>query len=273
MAVLGASYCLNCGVATQLQLGKELLALAADIAQQAGALLMQRPKHFDLSIKTSVTDFATQMDHKSEALIVSEILKNRPGDGIIGEEGATRKSESGITWVIDPLDGTVNYFYGLPGWNVSIAAKDESGVLVGMVYCPTTQSEWSAIRGNGALYNGQEIQCNDPVALDAALLGTGFAYDRKLRDGQMLELNPFLRAARDVRRMGAAAVDLCFVAMGALDGYYESGLHEWDLAAGGLIATEAGAVLTGRNGAPAGGDMVIAAGPTLHAQMAATLAI
>ncbi len=260
-------------VNTQLQLGKELLAIAERTALQAGELLMQRPNHFDISIKTSFTDFATQMDHKSEALIVSEILKSRPHDGIIGEEGAARKSESGITWVIDPLDGTVNYFYGLPGWNVSIAAKDESGVLIGTVYSPTTQSQWSAIRGNGALYNGDQIRCNDPVALDAALIGTGFAYDRKLRDEQMLELNPFVRVARDVRRMGAAAVDLCFVAMGALDGYYESGLHEWDLAAGGLIAAEAGALVTGRNGEPADVKMVIAAGPTLHAQMAATLAI
>jgi myo-inositol-1(or 4)-monophosphatase len=161
-----------------------LLELAESVALAAGELLANRPATFALSEKTSAVDFATQMDIASEKLIVESLLAARPNDGIIGEEGAARESTSGITWVIDPLDGTVNYFYGLPGWNVSIAAKDATGVCVGVVYSPTTNSLWSATRGGGARFNGEVIRCNDPVELEMALLGTGFAYDRERRKFQ-----------------------------------------------------------------------------------------
>ena len=223
------------------RLASELQQLAQSVAIATGELLMQRPSHFDLTEKSTAIDFATQMYEQAEALIVESILGARPDDGIIGEEGTARPSNSGITWVIDPLDGTVNYFYGLPGWNVSIAARDAEGSLVGVVAAPTINSLWYAIRGGGAFHNGQKIRCTSQVSLDRALLGTGFAYDVADRTEQIAMVAALLPRSRDIRRMGSAAVDLCHVGMGALDGYFERGLKEWDWAAGALVATEAGA--------------------------------
>ena len=245
----------------------ELLKLAHTVAKLAGSHLMNRPSSFTFTEKSSAIDFATQMDQQAEELIVREILTSRPDDGIIAEEGAARTSKSGITWVIDPLDGTVNYLYGLPGWNVSIAAKDKDGVLVGVVYAPSINGLWSAVRGGDATYNGDKIKCNDPVTLDKALLSTGFAYDLNLRISQGDTMAKLLPRIRDLRRNGAAAVDLCYVAMGALDGYFEASLKEWDHAAGGLIATEAGAVVSGPAGGAPSSELVVAAGPSLHAQL------
>ena len=247
------------------ELIRELLALAEGIAQKAGELLSERPDSFDINQKSSARDFATHMDLASEKLIVNAILEARPEDGIIGEEGARRESRSGITWVIDPIDGTVNYFYNLPGWNISIAAKDGEGVLIGVVYAPTLNSLWHASRGGGAFLNDRAIHCSDGDQLDDALIATGFSYDLAERVQQSVKVAELIPKVRDIRRNGAAAVDLCHVASGAVDGYFETGLKEWDLAAGGLIAREAGALVTGRNGAPAGEAMVIAAGPALHA--------
>jgi myo-inositol-1(or 4)-monophosphatase len=245
----------------------ELLALAVSVSHEAATFLSTRPSNFDIHQKSSAVDFATQMDHASEKLIVERLLAARPDDGIIGEEGAERESSSGITWVIDPLDGTVNYFYDLPGWNVSIAAKDSEGVVIGVVNAPSINSLWTAIRGGGAFKNGEPIRCTNPVALDRALLGTGFSYSAETRVGQAELVESLIPRIRDLRRNGAAAVDLCQVATGALDGYFEKDLKEWDLAAGGLIATEAGALVTGRNGGAPGQEMVIAAGPALHAHL------
>ena len=243
----------------------ELLTLALGIAQKAGELLTNRPDTFDINQKSSARDFATHMDHASEKLIVREILEARPNDGIIGEEGAARTSTSGITWVIDPIDGTVNYFYNLPGWNISIAAKDEGGVLIGVVYAPTLNSLWRASRAGGAFLNDRTIHVSQADALSDSLIATGFSYDlaERVRQGEFI--SSLIPRVRDIRRNGAAAVDLCHVASGAIDGYFETGLKEWDLAAGGLIAREAGALVSGRNGQQAGEAMVIAAGPALHA--------
>jgi len=243
----------------------ELLVLAEKIAKSAGELLSNRPDTFNINQKSSARDFATQMDLASEKLIVESILAARPDDGIIGEEGANRISGSGITWVIDPIDGTVNYFYNLPGWNISIAAKDKEGVLIGVVYAPTINSLWRASRGGGAFLNDRPISVSRSDSLADSLIATGFSYDLAERSAQGRVLAELIPLVRDIRRNGAAAVDLCQVASGALDGYFESGLKEWDLAAGGLIAREAGALVTGRLGAPAGEAMVLAAGPALHA--------
>ncbi len=161
----------------------------------------------------------------------------------------------------------MNYLYGLPGWNVSIAAKDNEGVLVGVVYAPSINGFWSAVRGGEATYNGEKIKCNDPVTLDKALLSTGFAYDLDLRSMQGKVISNLLPRIRDLRRNGAAAVDLCYVAMGSLDGFFEASLNEWDHAAGGLISTQAGAVISGRAGGPANKELVVCAGPALHAQL------
>jgi myo-inositol-1(or 4)-monophosphatase len=247
----------------------ELLELARKVGLDAGALLMERPPAFEIESKSTAIDIATQMDKKAEKFIMESLLAARPDDGIIGEEGSSVESKSGITWVIDPLDGTVNYFYGLPGWNVSIAAKDKDGSVVGVVTAPTINSTWWATRGGGAFYNGHQIHCNDPIALDRSLIATGFQYDVSHRISQLEDFSKLVPIVRDLRRNGAAAVDLCHVAMGALDGYYEAGLKEWDWAAGALVATEAGATFKHYGQGPM--RISMAAGPSLHSQLEAHL--
>ena len=255
-----------------MSLTSELLVLAESIAIKAGELLVNRPSKFELDQKSGVFDFATQMDHESEKLIVAEILTARPDDGLIGEEGANRESKSGVTWVIDPIDGTVNYLYDIPGWCISIAAKDKDGGLVGVVYSPATQSLWKASRGGGAFLNGSPIKCNDPVSLDRALVGSGFAYDIEKRKIQAALVARLLPQIRDLRRLGACAVDICHVASGSLDAYFEAGVNEWDYAAAGLVATEAGATISIDTGIWNGEkNMVIVAGPALHPALSAQI--
>ena len=255
-----------------MSLAFELLNLAESIALKAGSLLVNRPSKFDLDQKSGVFDFATQMDHESEKLIVSAILAARPDDGLIGEEGANRESKSGVTWVIDPIDGTVNYLYDIPGWCISIAAKDRDGGLAGVVYSPATQSLWKAHRGGGAFLNGNPIKCNDPVALNRALVGSGFAYDLEKRKIQAALIARLLPEIRDLRRLGACAVDMCHVASGSLDAYFEAGVNEWDYAAAGLIATEAGAMISIDKGIWNGEkNMVIVAGSALHPALSAQI--
>ena len=241
---------------------QQLLELALKTSRQAGELLVNRPASWDLIVKSTAIDIATQMDIASEKLIVESILAVRPDDGIIGEEGASRESKSGVTWVIDPVDGTVNYFYGLPGWAVSIAAKDENGTLVGVVHSPTVNATWHATKGGGAFLNNVKIACNDPIELNRALISSGFAYDVNNRLEQVKIVNALLPKIRDLRRIGSAAADICHVATGMVDGYFETGLFEWDLAAAELIALEAGATVTTR---PWHGlNLTVAAGPHLY---------
>lgn len=238
-----------------------MLKLALESAVAAGEILMDRPAAFEISTKSSAIDIATQMDEAAERLIVERIRSNRPGDAIVGEEGAQVSGSSGILWVIDPLDGTVNYLYGLPGWCVSIAAKDREGTVVGVVHAPSLGMTWQAVRGSGAFLNGKRISTSEVSQLDKALIATGFSYSREVRQGQSEAIKKLIPLCRDVRRLGAAAVDLCHVASGGVDGYFEVGLKEWDLAAGALIATEAGALVTGGESDEV---MVIAANPKLH---------
>jgi myo-inositol-1(or 4)-monophosphatase len=235
---------------------KALLDLALTIAADAGDLLMNRPASWDLTSKSTAIDIATQMDIASEKLIVQAILKARPDDGIIGEEGASR-------------DGTVNYFYGLPGWCISIAAKDENGTVVGVVHSPTVNSTWHASKGNGAFLNNVKIACNNPVELNRALISSGFAYDVSNRIEQLKIVNVLLPQIRDLRRIGSAAADICHVATGLVDGYFETGLFEWDLAAAQLIAQEAGAIVTTRQWH--GLNLTVAAGPHLYQQLNAQI--
>lgn len=245
-----------------------LLELATSVAYKAGLTLMDRPTTFEISSKSVAIDIATQMDKASEKFIVESLLAARPQDGIIGEEGASRVSTSGITWVIDPVDGTVNYLYGIPGWSISIAAKALPGfwpevtkeeVLAGIVHSPTMDSTWTGLLGAGATFNGAKIYCNDPVPLELALIGTGFAYDVKKRIEQGRVIAALLPKIRDLRRMGSAAVDICNVAMGRFDGYFEQGLMEWDMAAASLIAREAGALFSVNEA-----GVVVCAGTALH---------
>jgi myo-inositol-1(or 4)-monophosphatase len=243
----------------------DLLDLARRVGAEAAALLMDRPPAFEIEEKSTAIDIVTQMDKKAETFIVQSILAARPDDGMIGEEGADIESKSGITWVIDPLDGTVNYFYGLPGWNVSIAAKDKDGSVVGVVTAPTINSTWWASRGGGAFFNDSKIKANEPVELNRAFIGTGFQYDVSHRHRQIENVGRMLPLIRDIRRNGAAAVDICSVAMGALDAYFEDGLKEWDWAAASLVATEAGAKFGLYGQAPY--MTTLTAGPTLYAEL------
>ncbi|MGA1669616.1 MAG: inositol monophosphatase family protein [Candidatus Nanopelagicaceae bacterium] len=248
----------------------KLLDLALRVSTEAGRFLSKRPANFDIESKSTVIDIATQMDREAESMIVDAILSERGDDGIIGEEGASRPSRSGFTWVIDPLDGTVNYLYDLPGWCVSVACKDPSGTVVGVVYAPTlnldSNSEviWSAMRGGGAFRNGRAIRVSDESEIEGALIGTGFAYSMEVRKSQVRVINDLLPRCRDIRRMGAAAVDLCHVASGALDAYFEVGLKEWDKAAGALIITEAGGVVSGGESES---SRLVAANPVLHERL------
>jgi myo-inositol-1(or 4)-monophosphatase len=213
--------------------------------------------------KSTATDMVSEMDRAAERLIVERLLAVRPDDGVVGEEGAARSGTSGLRWVIDPLDGTTNYLYGLPGWGVSIAAEDADGVVAGVVIDAVRGEVYAATRGGGAFRDGRPIACSDVTDLGAALVGTGFAYAAERRRAQGVVIAGLLPRVRDIRRFGAAAVDLCLVACGRLDAYFERGLSWWDLAAGGLVATEAGAVLSSLDGGPVSAGSVLAAPPPL----------
>ena len=240
---------------------EELGALAEGVARRAGALLASGlgQVRTDVGTKSSLTDMVTEIDHASEALIVEGLLGPRPDDGILGEEGTAVEGTSGVRWVVDPLDGTTNYLYGVPGFNVSIAAEIDGDVVAGVVFDVMHDELFAATRGGGARRNGQPIAASAATELSSALVATGFAYDAVRRARQARVLVDVLPHVRDIRRFGAAAVDLCWVACGRLDGYYERGLAPWDLAAGGLIASEAGAVVTDFEGGPMAPGSVVAA--------------
>jgi myo-inositol-1(or 4)-monophosphatase len=241
----------------------ELRALAERVAREAGALLLARADdvRVEVSTKTTGTDMVTEMDRASEALITAALLAARPDDGLLGEEGADTTGTSGVRWVVDPLDGTTNYLYGFPGFNVSIAAELDGQAVVGAVFDVVRHELFSAVRGRGATRDGQPIHVSEATDLGHALVGTGFSYEPERRRRQAEVLVDLLPRVRDIRRQGAAALDLCSVACGRLDAYYERGLARWDLAAGGLIAAEAGAVVTDFGGDAAQPGAVVAAAP------------
>jgi len=250
-----------------------LVALAAEAAERAVALLTDGLGRDRVAVETKSTrtDMVSEMDRASERLIVSTLLAARPDDGVVGEEGSARAGTSGMVWIVDPLDGTTNYLYGHPGWGVSIAAADGDGVVAGVVADPTHGSVFTAIRGGGARRDGTPIHVSACSDLGTALVGTGFSYSADRRRGQAEVLVGLLPRIRDIRRMGAAAVDLCSVACGRLDAYYERGLAEWDLAAGGLIAAEAGAVVSALDGGPVHADSVLASAPGIATSLSGVL--
>ena len=226
-----------------------------------------------LATKSSPTDVVTAADRAVERLLVDGIRSARPDDGLLGEEGAVRSGTTGVRWVVDPIDGTVNYLYGIPHWAVSIGIEYDGVAVVGVVFDPSKGELWQSVLGQGATLDGRRLQCSDVSSLDQALVATGFGYDARRRTAQARILPTLLPVVRDIRRIGAGALDLCAVAAGRVDGYYEQGLSPWDLSAGGLIAREAGARVEGLKGKPASGDLVIAAGPgvfgALHDLLAA----
>ncbi|MET9950577.1 inositol monophosphatase family protein [Streptomyces sp. NPDC006339] len=239
----------------------ELLDLALEAGRRAGALLRDgRPD--DLAVartKSSAIDVVTEMDIAAEKLITGFLAEHRPQDGMLGEEGASSAGTSGIRWIVDPLDGTVNYLYGLPTWAVSIAAERDGETLVGVVEVPLRGETFHAVLGGGAWLGDRRLAVRPSPPLDEALVATGFAYVQTRRAHQADVVQRLIPRVRDIRRSGSAAVDLCDVAAGRLDAYYERGLHPWDLAAGTLIARESGALTGGRPGDPASGELTLAA--------------
>ncbi|HEY8339187.1 MAG TPA: inositol monophosphatase family protein [Egibacteraceae bacterium] len=261
-------------------LDRELLELAVGVARAAGAELLARyGRAGAVETKTSATDPVSEADRASERLLVDALLRARPDDGLMGEEGAARRGSSGLRWVLDPLDGTVNYLYGFPAWAVSVACEDDDGARVGVVHDALRGETFTAVRGAGAhLLVGdappQPLRVNDPVALEQALVATGFSYDRGDRRRQAAVVAKVLPTVRDIRRGGSAALDLCSVAAGRVDGYYEDTTSRWDWAAGALVAREAGAVVTPLSSPSARRGVddragLVAAGPALHPALAA----
>ena len=244
----------------------ELLELAQRVAREVGQEIAGRRKLGELvvSTKSSATDMVTELDGAAEALIASALGHARPDDGLLGEEGTVRTGRTGIDWVVDPIDGTTNFLYDLPGWAVSIAAVDGDGPVAGAVFVPTTDELFSAARGHGAHLDGRPLHCSTKTDLATALVGTGFSYQPGRRGEQGMVIAALLSRVRDIRRFGAASVDLCSVAAGRLDAYFEEGLAPWDLAAGEIIAREAGAVLSDLEGGPVRPGSVVACPPALH---------
>jgi myo-inositol-1(or 4)-monophosphatase len=243
----------------------DLLGLAERAARAAGDLLLDRFGHVRaVTTKSSPTDLVSDVDRDSESLLLNQIQSARPDDGILSEEGGRESSSSGIRWIIDPLDGTVNYLFGLPQWAVSIAVADPDGLLAGVVFDPSRSEMFSATRGAGATLNGDPIHVSERDDLGTALIGTGFAYDAESRGVQARRMPHLLPLVRDIRRAGSAALDLSSVACGRLDGFFEAPMKPWDRAAGELLVREAGGIVTPLP-APIGDDEgVIAAGPSLH---------
>ena len=251
----------------------ELRDLALQVAGEAGALLLAG-RHREVAVaatKSSATDVVTEMDRASERLITERVLAARPDDGLLGEEGSDRAGTSGVRWVLDPLDGTVNYLYGLPGWAVSVGVEVAGTTVVGVVSVPTAGETYVAVRGRGASLRTAgrvvDLQVADPVALDRALVGTGFGYLESRRRLQGAVAAQVLPRVRDIRRAGACATDLCHLAAGRLDAFYELGPQAWDHAAGGLVAQEAGAVFELVDLPGERDPLVVAAGPALFPRL------
>ena len=222
---------------------ENLLHLAVDIAHEAGALLKSYAGRADLEIgtKSSATDPVSAADHASERLISERVREARPHDGMIGEEqSGDRHGSSGLRWVVDPLDGTVNYLYRIPQWSVSIAVEDDSGPLVGVVYDPNRDETFAARRGAGSTLNGSDLQITAPDSIGAALIASGYAYEAQVRLDQVAMLSSLIGEVRDIRRFGSAALDLSWLAAGRWDGYTEFALNHWDWSAGSLVVREAG---------------------------------
>jgi myo-inositol-1(or 4)-monophosphatase len=301
---------------------RELLVIAIGAALEAGQLLASKEGRVEVAAtKSSPTDVVTEMDGRAEELIRARILIARPDDAILGEEGGQvdgAAAAAPVRWVVDPLDGTVNYLYGLHDWAVSIGVEvDRAGdgdgdvgrgagggdarggeqgreIVAGAVYVPMRGELFTAVRGEGAWLESTRgpgasgapgesaipdstferipLRCRPGVPLDQALVATGFGYRAERRTVQGEVVAALLPRIRDIRRNGVASVDLCAVAAGRVDGYYERGLNYWDYAAGALIAAEAGAVVGDSRGGPPSTSMTVAAGPGLFGPLRDALA-
>ena len=247
------------------------LELAERAARAAGEVLMS---YFGraaegLASKTSPTDPVSDADREAERVIRELLTSERPDDGLVGEEGSRVEGEHARRWIVDPLDGTVNFLYGLRTWAVSIALEDSDGLAVGVVFNPVDEECFTALRGEGAALNGDEIRVTGCPALDRAMVATGFSYEADRRREQAELLVGLLPRIRDLRRAGAAALDLAYVAAGRVDAFYERGLKRWDEAAGRLLVTESGGLVEDLTGEPRG--VLAAATPTLLDELRAVV--
>jgi myo-inositol-1(or 4)-monophosphatase len=248
-----------------------LLALAVDVAREAAALVARGRASAgdDVAVKSSPVDVVTAVDRASEELVVGRLLSARPDDGVMGEEGADRVGTSGVRWVVDPIDGTVNFLYDLPAYAVSIGAEVDGEVRAGVVLNVATGELFTATAGGGAFASSParpepvRLTGSRPVSLEQTLVATGFGYRVEQRRAQGAVVAQLLPRVRDIRRYGSAALDLCSVAAGRVDAYYELDLNPWDHAAGGLVAAEAGLVVTGLGGRPFAEPMAVVAAPTI----------
>jgi myo-inositol-1(or 4)-monophosphatase len=256
---------------------EELVEIAADLARRAGVLVAEGRERagldrsaLEVESKSTPTDVVTAMDLASERFLTGELRRLRPGDALLGEEGGGSAGSTGVRWLVDPIDGTVNYLYGLPQYAVSVAAEVDGVVVAGAVHNPVSGELFRATAGGGAWLSGpgtadRRLAVTGCAELAQAMVATGFGYAARDRAVQAAVVAGLLPRVRDIRRLGSAALDLCYLAAGRVDAYYESRLNPWDFAAGGLVAAEAGAVLSGLHGRPPGGGMFAAAAPGVAA--------
>lgn len=249
--------------------------LATEAARAAGDLLLARfgGPASGVSAKSTRTDLVSDADRDAEALIVARLTAARPGDTLLAEEGARAEGASGIRWLVDPLDGTVNYLWGVPHWSVSIAAADADGTLAAVVHDPCRDETFTAVRGEGARTGTAPLILVPGPGLADALVGTGFAYAADERERQAATLTRLLPAVRDIRRFGSAALDLAWTAAGRLDAFFETGLSPWDWAAGAMLVREAGGTVARFDPGPGRPDGLLAARPGLERPLAALLGV
>jgi myo-inositol-1(or 4)-monophosphatase len=266
------------GEPTAAEVG-ELVGVAAELAREAGALLLG---YYDGSTpradlaetirsKSTRTDLVTAADRASESLICSRLSELRPGDAVLAEEGGGRPGQTGLTWVVDPLDGTINFVYGFPAFAVSIGCERNGMRLAGAVFDPLRRELFTAGRGLGARLGDLPLGIGDGPPLEEALVSTGFGYSADRRSAQARLLQALLPSVRDIRRAGAAALDLCWVATGRVDAFYEAGLAPWDLSAGALVVSEAGGVVERLAGVVPSAETVVAGPPRLARELASLL--
>lgn len=251
----------------------DLLPVAWEAGVQAARYLRdERPQDLVIEAKSSPVDAVTEMDRGAEARIVATVLGARPADGFLGEEGGERLGTSGVRWVVDPLDGTVNYLYRMPMWGVSIAAEVDEASVVGIVVLPEFDEAYVGVAGGGAWLVRHALSApllidrlhvRDCADLSGAMVATGFGYSAQRRQEQAAVILGIAGQVRDLRRTGCATVDFCWLARGRLDGYYERGLNRWDVAAGSLIAAEAGASVAGLWGDSPHEETMVAAVPSI----------
>lgn len=257
----------------------DLLTIARTIALEAGALAKQR-RFEGVSVaatKSSAVDIVTEADRETERFIRDALAAARPDDGFFGEESGAEVGRSGLTWIVDPIDGTVNFLYGIPHYAVSIAVVEGEPdplswtALAGAVVNPASGELFTATASGGAFLGTDRIRVAEPVDLSQALVGTGFSYSAETREEQGAAVAALLSQVRDIRRLGTASLDLCFVASGRLNAYFEKSLSPWDHAAGALIAAEAGATVKGLGDAAPNRDFLLAAHPELATALEAAI--